>query len=479
MKKLELILKNSAQSKYRALAEALRVAIQSGKIKPGEVLPSSRGLALQLKMNRHTVMNALSELQSEGWILSHEKRNYQVVETLPSTFLKSRSTLEKEVTKSKRAIRFTRQVEIADHVSEDQFKRVFRSGLPDLRLFPVKELKSFLSDALKSAKTLDYGDPTGHRKLIAQIETYLRRVRSVWGREIIVTNGSQESIFLLAQMLIEPGDFVAVESLGYPPANEALKFAGGRLLSIEVDHEGMNVDALEMQLNTRKVKLIYITPLHQFPTTSTLSASRRLKLYELAYKYNVKIIEDDYDHEFHYASQPVAPLAAFDPAGLVLYVSTFSKTLYPSARIGFMAVSKEVKKEVVKLKRITSRQNDQVLQDAISRWMESGGFERHLRKMRRVYEERRNSFVSTLTQLKEKHRALNWTTPSGGMALWLDTGSDSSKLAVKARKEGILIFPEESYRLDGKAGSHLRLGFSAQTTDENRQALFALSRLLG
>lgn len=477
MKELLISLKNSNnQPKYQLLAEALRSAIRDGKVKPGEVIPSTRTLAHKFHMNRHTVMKALGELEAEGWLQAFQKKHYQVVATLPSKFLQAKTLVAMSLPPKENIYRFARALDIADYPSGISFKHSFPSGFPDVRLFPLNEFKSYLYDSLSSHKNLTYGDPAGHPRLISQIQDYLRRVRNVDKREIVITNGSQEAIFYLAQLLLTPGDYVAVEALGYPPAREALKFAGAKLLPVAVDQEGLVVENLKKLVKTKKIKLLYLTPLHQYPTTVTLSAQRRLELYDICYKNNILILEDDYDHEFHFASQPIAPLASFDPAGIVFYVSTFSKILFPSARVGFMAVPKPIERQVAKLKRISSRQNEQLLQDTIARWMESGGFEKHLRKMRRVYDERRNSMLGELTRL-QKVQNISWLSPDGGMALWLDIGRDSTKLAHLAHRNGIAINPESNFRLDKKAGSHLRLGFSGQTPEENKlglQALFSL-----
>lgn len=477
MRELLVSINKSTKHKYQALADGIRTAIREGKVKPGEQLPSSRDLARQFKMHRHTVMTALSELEAEGWITSQAKKFYQVTEALPDTFLHVKSSGRVRLEEI-REVKFARRVEIGNYVSADNFKHSFPSGFPDLRLFPMKEFKSHLSDALKTKGILSYSDPVGHPKLIEEVGKYIRRARSVADRNIVITNGSQEALFLLAQCLIAPGDYVAVEALGYPPAIEALKFAGGKFIPIRVDGEGLCVEDLEKHLKKKKIKCLYTTPLHQYPTTVTLSASRRLALYELALKYGFLIVEDDYDHEFHYVSQPVAPLASFDPAGIVIYVSTFSKILFPSSRVGFMAVPGKIGIEIAKLKRISSRQNEQILQAAIAKWMVEGGFERHLRRMRRTYEERRNAIIVDLIQIQKTHPKISWTEPDGGMALWLDVGTDSTKFSELLKKQSILVNPESAFRLDKKPGTHLRLGFSGYTAEENRSSLKAMFGLL-
>lgn len=476
MRQLLIAIEKSGLPKYQALADGLRKAIRQGKVKPGEKLPSSRDLARQLKMHRHTVMAAFAELESEGWITSEEKKFYLVTENLPDKFLRAKGQCD-DGKRESHQVKFARTVDIGDYIPFERFKHSFPSGTPDARLFPMTEFKSFLAAAYRSKGVLSYGDPSGNTKLIHEVDRYIRRVRSVKERKIVITNGSQEALFLLAQCLVGKGEYVAVESLGYPPAIEAFKYAGAKFISVRVDEEGLDVDDLERQLKKRQIKCLYTTPLHQYPTTVTLSAARRLRLYEVALKHGFYIVEDDYDHEFHYISQPVAPLSSFDPAGIVLYVSTFSKILFPSSRVGFMAVPEPIGKEVAKLKRISSRQNEEILQTAIALWMSDGGFERHLRRMRRIYEERKNSMLEDLKHIQKSHPQISWTEPSGGMALWFNLGGDSTRFAEILKKNSILTNPECLYRIDKKPGTHLRLGFSAYSTHENKLSLKAMFTL--
>ncbi|MGZ3787158.1 MAG: MocR-like pyridoxine biosynthesis transcription factor PdxR [Bacteriovorax sp.] len=478
MKQLFLPLEQSNKPKYQLLADAFRSAIREGLLRPGEVLPSTRSMADTYKMNRHTVMNALGTLESEGWIEAFEKKHYLVTSALPDTFLLPPKKIHHQFAGPDVNYRFARTIGIGEYVSDRQCKYAFLSGFPDIRLFPMKEFKSALYDSLKATDLLDYGDPAGLPQLRNEVAHYLRRIRNIDKRTIVITNGSQEAIFLLAQLFIKPGDAVAVEALGYPPAIEALKFAGAKIVPIKIDQEGMDVEDLEKKMKLHKIKLIYTTPLHQYPTTITLSASRRLRLYEIALKNKSFILEDDYDHEFHYDSNPVAPLASFDPAGIVLYVSTFSKILFPSARVGFMAVPLKIGNEIAKLKRISSRQNEHLLQASIANWLASGEFEKHLRKMRRTYHERRDALIGDLEHFQKKHPELTWASPDGGMAIWIDMKTNSSLIAEKARKLSIYVTPEKNFRLDGKDGTNLRLGFTGQTCEENRKGLEKLFSLL-
>jgi GntR family transcriptional regulator / MocR family aminotransferase len=189
------------------------------------------------------------------------------------------------------------------------------------------------------------------------------------------------------------------------------------------------------------------------------------------------ILEDDYDHEYHYRSQPLPPLAASDPESLVIYLSTFSKVLFPSARIGFIAIPKELYGPFRNFRRILTRQNDSLLQDAVARWMRQGGFERHLRRMRRTYEERRNCLVDCLPGADDESLCPGGI-PDGGMALWMDTGRDSHIVAERAARRGVEVAPEVRFQMKPAIGRHLRLGFANQTPQEISAAMAILLEVL-
>lgn len=480
MRELTLSVAPGKRPLYLRIAEAVRDSIQSGRIAPGEILPSTRSLGRDIKTNRLTVMAAFDELVAEGWLAVSARRGYRVNEALPSRFFEpARLTAG---TRRERRHRW-RLVRSAPPSTPSPIARfAFKSGHADLRLFPQNEFKSCVADALRltRGRVLEYGDPIGHPPLIEELKTYLRRVRAVSDREIVVTHGSQEAIYLAAQLLIEPGDAVAVERLGYPPAWEALKAAGARLVPIDVDGEGLVTDSFARAVKRDRLRLLYTTPLHQYPTTVTSPVSRRLRLYELASRAGVPILEDDYDHEFHYRSQPLAPLASQDPDGRVVYVSTFSKVLFPSARIGFMAVPRSLAAPLASYRKIVSRQNETVLQDALARWMRSGGFERHLRKMRRRYDERRICIGESLSRGKKDGLPLRWRTPDGGMAIWVDVGVDADALAERAARAGVYVQPGSHFTMKRLPSRHLRLGFANQTPAEiqrGMELLFEAMRL--
>ncbi|MBI1861812.1 MAG: PLP-dependent aminotransferase family protein, partial [Deltaproteobacteria bacterium] len=331
--------RESGRSTYRRLAAAIRRAIHKGTLFPGDLLPSTRSLGETLGIHRHTVTAALQELVAEGWLEPIARKGYRVCTVLPTVFTRAQRTPLFAPTQ-RLSITLKKQLTIDGTFPDRGFRFAFQSGKPDLRIFPIDDFRRQLAECLKKGKTetLDYTDPAGFPPLVKEIGDYLRRVRGVKDRAIIVTHGSQEAIFIIAQLLLSPGDCVGVEGLGYPPAWQALRAAGAQLIPLAIDEEGLVPAALEEAVQRHNLRLLYTTALHQYPTTATMPVTRRSEIYSIAHRHKLPILEDDYDHEFHFRSHPLAPLAASDPAGIVLYVSTFSKVLFPAARIGFLAI---------------------------------------------------------------------------------------------------------------------------------------------
>jgi GntR family transcriptional regulator/MocR family aminotransferase len=462
MRELNLSVPDGSEPKYLRLAEAVRRAIEAGQLQPGELLPSTRQLAERYEAHRHTVMNALAELVAEGWLESEPGRGYRVVDGLPRYFLSSPPPP-------------------APHQPTPSCRYSFPSGQPDLRLFPTEEYYAIIREVLRQTEPsllLGYDDPAGCGDLLVQLAHYLRRLRDISSSEIVVTHGSQEGLFLIGKLLItEPEQIAAVEEMGYPPAWEALRLAGARLEGLPVDRHGMVPEALEQLARSRRVALLYLTPLHQYPTTVTMPLERRRELYQVAVRHGISILEDDYDHEFHYRSRPLAPLKSRDPQHIVYYTSTFSKVVYPAARLGFVVLPPGQGSRLAAIKRATTRQSNTLVQLAQARWMESGGFERHLRRMRRAYLGRLQAMTRVLEEGRQRWGLpLSFEIPDGGMSLWVDFGVDSTRLARLAWQRGVEVSEGSQYRLDGGASTHLRLGFASSDPEEIGAGLEILMR---
>lgn len=483
MQELILSVPDDARPGYLRIAEALRSAIQKGMVKPGERLPSTRVLAGTLAVHRHTMSAAMDELVAEGWLEAGERRAHRVAQVLPSEFFKPKGGTKASPFDRGLKWRLVREASKSFCAPDPYaaYTHVFQSGLPDLSLFPYEEFRACLAESLRHSAAVHsgYGDPAGHPGFVESFEQYLRRVRAVTGRKLIVTHGAQEGIFLVAQLLIGPGHKVAVEVPGYPAAWDAFRAAGGEIVPVKVDRDGMDPEALEAAIAKQRLHLIYLTPHHQYPTTATLPTARRLRIYELACRHQIPIIEDDYDHEFHFRSQPIAPMASTDPCGLVIYMSTLSKVMFPSIRIGILAVPETLYQPLSDLRAIITRQNNTLLQDAVARWMDGGGFERHLRRMRRVYEDRRDATVAALSEARKRGLELSWELPDGGMGLWMDCGADADRVTALAAQAGVFVTAESNYHLEPpRRSTHLRLGFASQQPEALRAGVGLLAEAI-
>lgn len=481
MQILNLTLEDSTEKLYLKIANAIRQAIKNGNASTGEKLPSARTLAAQLSVNRHTVMSAYHELEAQGWVETKERQGYSVAQTLPIYLsLKSNENLNDVSNKHQWRLVKTENNNLQRQASDYQFN--FAGGNPDISLFPFNEFRSYVNEAMSRPQIneLNYGNNNGFPAFITEVSTYLRRVRAIANKEIIVVNGSQEALYIISQILLKPGDKVAVESLGYRPAWNALKNAGAELIGVKQTKEGIDVEHLEQLFKQHKLRLLYLTPLHQYPTTTTLPAAQRIKVYQLAQQYNVPIIEDDYDHEFHYDSQPLAPMAATDPAGLVIYLSSFSKIMFPGIRLGIIAVDQSLAAHIVSYRTMINHKANVVLQDAVARWMKDGAFERHLRKATRIYQKRRQCMVETLNSFIAEGIELDFTVPPGGMTLWVNVGGNAEEIAKSAQENNIFLLAEKAFHLESKNDENkfIRLGFAGQSEDQITQGLSRLKPFL-
>jgi len=481
MKTLNLTLEDTQTKLYLKIAHAIRDAIKSGIVIPKEKLPSARTLAEQLSVNRHTVMAAYNELVAQGWVETKQRQGYRVAKILPVyRVLTSKNANIKKA--DKHAWRIMKPSQDAFSRPAHDYSFNFAGGNPDIELFPFNEFRGFINEALNrpAIKELNYGDNGGFHPFIKEVSTYLRRVRSITDKEIIVVNGTQEALYIISQVLLKPGDKVAVENLGYRPAWAALCNAGAELVGIKQTEQGIDVDDFESLIKQHKIRLLYLTPLHQYPTTTTLSVEKRVRIYQLAQQYNIPIIEDDYDHEFHYNSQPLPPMAANDPSGLVIYLSSFSKIMFPGIRLGIIAVDKSLARNLVSYRTIMNHKANVLLQDAVARWMKDGGFERHLRKSTRRYQRRRKCMVDILNSFIDEGLSLEFVIPKGGMALWVNVGNRAEEIAELAKSNGIFLLAESAFHLNHQNNENkfIRLGFAGQSEEKIKQGLLLLKPLL-
>ncbi len=462
---------------YAQIVDAVVAEIRAGRLAPGDRLPGSRTLARTLGVHRNTVLSAFNELVAEGWLSARPGAGTEVAAELPSVTLERASKRRRARAPFKLA-----PCPVAAAAKPDPDRKVLRfaGGLPDLRLIPDVALARAHRRALRrgGVALLSYGDPAGHPQLREQLATMLAATRglSLGPEDLIVTRGAQMALYLAARVLLEPGDAVAVEAFGYPPAWDALRAAGAELTAIPVDRDGIDTTALARLAERRRLRVVYVTPHHQFPTLATLSAPRRLELLALARRHGFAIIEDDYDHEVHYEGSPVLPLAHIDDHGAVVYIGTLSKVLAPGLRLGFLVAGSTVIERALRWRTIIDRQGDLPTEAAVAELFEDGEVQRHIGRVRRIYARRRSALLDALE--RRLPGALAIDIPRGGMALWgrAAAGDDTDLWAKRALDHGVAVSPASHYWL-GRGRVHgFRLGFAALDEGEIHEAVRRLGQ---
>jgi GntR family transcriptional regulator/MocR family aminotransferase len=460
------------------VAAAIADDIRRGALRGGDRLPSTRALAAQLAVHRNTIVAAYDELVAQGWVVTRQPRGTFVCDELPERAVRRAHPAAPRGIVARPGFDM-RPVPVFHSVFAPAGARYYLSaGVPDTRLLPGTLLSGAYRRALRSRAGragLDYGDPRGEPRLRAALAAMLRANRGIpaVAENLIVTRGSQMGLDLAARLLVRPGDCVAVEQLGYRPAWRAFEEAGACLVPVALDGAGLVVDALPAA-----PRCVHVTPHHQYPTMVLLTPARRIALLERARRDRFAIIEDDYDHEFHFEGRPVAPLAAADPSGNVLYLGTLSKILAPGLRLGFVAASERAIESLARLSASIDRQGDQVLEYAVAELIEDGELQRHARKMRRIYESRRDALASALT--RELAGVVSFQLPPGGITVWarVDDSVDLEAWRARAVARGVVFSTAREFALDGRPRPYVRLAYARYDEAELGDAVRRMRRAL-
>jgi GntR family transcriptional regulator/MocR family aminotransferase len=457
---------------FLRIARAVVGDIRRGRLRPGDSLPGSRTLARTLGVNRNTVLSSYRELLAEGWVATTPGGSTFVSRDLPTNGYHPRP-----VPAAQRGIvgfPIAPPLTLGHPPAYPPGTLVLAKGAPDVRLLHTTELARAFRRALarEGRALLSYGDPRGHPRLRAALATMLSATRGITAdaETVLITHGSQMALDLAARALVQPGDVVVIEALGHPFVRSTLELAGARLVCAPVDRAGLCVDTLPAIAQSHRVRAIVVTPHHQFPTTSVMPAARRLQLLEFARERRIAVIEDDYDHEFHYDGRPVLPLASSDRAGVVVYVGTLSKILAPGLRVGFAVAPAVVIARMASLRIATDIQGDLLIEAALADLFDRGELGRHVRRMRRIYRARRDALVEALH--RELGSELSFEVPSGGMALWARAapGIDVDRWAERALGFGVAFNGGRMYDAAGAYQPCIRLGFTFLSEAELEEA---------
>lgn len=470
---------------FRRISQAIVADIRRGRLRPGQRLPGSRALATTLQVNRNTVLAAYEELASEGWTESARASGTFVSRALPEirVLTAGRRLSRRDRPAQPAGFDLRPAPDLGELIPASQSGLQFSGSVPDLRLAPAAELaRAFRRAVLRQTRSvLSYGHSQGHPRLRAALAGMLSasRALAVGPQDLIVTSGSQMAIDLVSRALLRPGDVVAVEQLGYRPAWLAFLQHGAELQPVPVDAGGMDIHALAtLAERTDSLRAVYVTPHHQYPTTATLSAARRIELLEMARRHRFAVIEDDYDHEFHYGGRPVLPLASSDRAGVVVYIGTLAKILAPGVRLGYVVAPRPLLESLAAHRVLVDRQGDHALEYAVAELLEQGDAQRHARRARRIYQDRRDFLARALR--RELPDALSFDPPAGGIAIWASAapGIDVDRWATRALAHELVIATARRFAFDGRPRPHMRLSFAAFNEEELSEAVSRLRRAL-
>ncbi len=467
---------------YQQISNQFIALIQNGTLKSGQKILSSRALSEVLGVHRKTVIVALDELLAQGWLETKQGSGTFIAKNLPE--IKPQKLKENEVFLTKKAgFSFETKPFLQREVVKATEKLHLDDGFPDPRLAPLLDLaRAYRSNLIhgNSYVKLGYGDTKGSMWLRQELAKYLNESRGlkITQGNIMIVRGTMMAMYLLTTAFIKRGDNVVLGEMSWASAKINFQHAGANIITIPSDENGILIDALEEICQKHAIRLIYITPHHNYPSTVTLKADRRIKLLNLAQKYRFIVFEDDYDYDFHYESKPLLPLASADDAGVVMYSGSFTKSISPAFRVGYLVAPEEVIEHLSHFRRIIDRQGDLMLENTIAELLQEGIIQKHLRKSLREYRVRRDVFCELLQ--KNLANEITFQIPEGGMALWakFDKQIDMVRTAEKALKNGLYFSNGLQHNLPELKVNATRLGFASSTIEELEKCVEILKKSL-
>ncbi len=444
----------------RQVYTGLRNAVLSNTLRPGERLPSTRQLAADLGVSRTVVLLAYDQLRAEGFVAARAGSGTYVSGSLGG----SRRAAPRPAARI-RLSRFGTAAEAVASTVELPRRRTagvrydFAYGRTEIGTFPFPTWRRMLLRHARKApaRTLDYGPSGGSPALREAIAAHLRRSRAVIcdAAQIIVVNGSQQALDLAARVLLERGDSVVIENPHYHGTREILRAAGAQLLPIPVDEAGLDPSTLPSQ-----ARMAVVTPSHQFPTGAVLPLARRLQLLDWARRANAVIIEDDYDGEFRYEGQPVESLQGLSGAERVIYVGTFSRTIFPALRIGYLVVPEILTRAFTTAKWLCDRHTATLEQETLAEFVGSGMYERYLRRTRREHALHREELLSALDRYLGQRVRVGGQAAGTHVVIWPTTRVNEEAVIAQAAGRGVGIYGISPYYIGRPVRAGFLLGYS-------------------
>ncbi|CAN7752025.1 PLP-dependent aminotransferase family protein [Variovorax sp. LjRoot130] len=471
----------------RSIYDLLRSQIADGMLAAGARVPSTRALAADLGVSRTTVTAAYEQLAAEGFIVTSVGRVAHVASPLAaSAQFNAKPKRRTRTAPSLSAIGHrVAGIDMPGLAPAEPCRIDFLYGAVAARDFPALAWRrAYQAELLRHQRRLYYVAPEGDASLRRSLQGYLRRARGLAcdAEQILVVHGSQQAIDLCARLLLDPGDAFVFEEPGYVMARRCFEATGAEPLAIPVDAQGLDTARLPKDDRTR---LAYVTPSHQFPLGGVLPIGRRLELLRWARTNGAWVVEDDYDGEFRYGQRPIDALQSIDTDGRVIYIGTFSKALSPQLRLGYLVLPPDLVPVFRQAKRLADRHAPVLEQRVLASLIDSGAYERHVRRTRRAHERRRAALLDAVVRHLPGGAAVTGTAAGLHGVLWLPflRPQDEPALAAAARSKGVGVYPvsplfakPESRMQPRPAG--LILGYASLTVEEIDQGMRVLAAVI-
>ena len=481
--------KNSAVPLYRQIYEAVRRSVLRGVFEPGMRLPATRQLARQLGVSRMTVVNAYEQLLAESYLESSVGAGTFVARHLPEEFLQTSAfeppkhqedRLNRKVKLSYYGTRLAEHSNIILRHHGATPPLPFQHGISAIDEFPFGLWSKIAQKWHKKqpASILSYGDAVGFQPLRDAIAAHLASARGVrcMAEQIIITNGTQQALDLIGRIFLAKADEVCIEDPCYLGIRDALVATGAKIVPVPLDDEGF--DLQKARRRSRNVRLVYVTPSHQYPLGVTMSLARRLSLLEWARERGAFVIEDDYDSEYRYAGRPLASLQGLDRDGRVIYAGSFSKTIFPALRLGYLVVPTDLIEVFAAARALADLHSPSINQAILAEFIAERHFTRHIRRMRGIYQERQQILVEEAR--KNLEGILEVAPAEAGLHLigWLPDSVGDREVSHRAAEAGLKIARVSTYCINDRLRGGLLLGYTAYDERQIRQGVKKLARVL-
>jgi GntR family transcriptional regulator / MocR family aminotransferase len=464
---------------HRQVYAGFRGAILRGELTPGQQVPSSRALASALGISRFPILDAYSQLNAEGYFESRVGAGTFIATSLRNHRKQTNRAVEKQA--GARAV--SQRSSLYPRYAESPWRHgwgAFAVHQPAIDQFPFEVWSKLVARHSRSPhfQAFHHVDPLGLKPFREAICNYLSTARGVRcdPGQIMIVSGSQQALDITVRVLLNPGDQVWIEEPCYPLVRSIMLGSGCRTLPVPVDVDGLNVDFGVKR--GAKARAAFVTPSHHYPLGATMSISRRLQLLEWAKRHSAWIVEDDYDSEFRFDSQPIASLQGLDSDDRVIYIGTFSKVLYPSLRLGYIVIPPDLVDHYATVRFAMDIFPPYLVQEALTDFMSSGHFVRHIRRMRLLYKKRRIALVESLGEELGDLVEIHGSEAGMHLAASLPDGYIDTEIAARAAKEKLWLYPLSPCWSGADARHGFILGYGNITEDKIRSAVALLGKIL-